>query len=181
MIKEKKTICVDNTQIDTRYIASTGNERLRSFLGIPLIVKETAIGLITLDSYQIARYTKQDEELGLAIANHASIAIENARLFDVEQRRRKQAEALRKATEALTTSIEMDRVFEIIFDLLIELVPYDSASIETVSGETSRSSRGAGSQKNYWAKIIRPNLKNGEVVTKYANPSLFQMSSRQPF
>ena len=134
VIKEKKTICVDNAQIDTRYIASMENESIKSFLGIPLIVKETAIGLITLDSYQTARYTKQDEELGLAIANHASIAIENARLFDAEQRRRKQAEALRKATEALTTSIEMDRVFEIIFDSLVELVPYDSASIETVSG-----------------------------------------------
>ncbi|NOT04545.1 MAG: GAF domain-containing protein [Anaerolineales bacterium] len=134
VIKEKKTIRVDDAHQDTRYQGSVENENLRSFLGIPLIAKENAIGIITLDSYQTARFTEEDAELGLAIASHASIAIENARLFDAEQRRRKQAESLRIATEALTTSVEMDKVFEIIFDSLAELVPYDSASIETVRG-----------------------------------------------
>jgi PAS domain S-box-containing protein len=132
IVTQKKTVLIENILIDDRYRPFDKNARVRSFLGIPLISKDKIIGLITLDSYQIAHFTDQDADLGLAIANHASIAIENARLFEVEQRRRKQAEILRKATEALTTTIELEKLFEIIFDSLAELVPYDSASIEII-------------------------------------------------
>ena len=132
VISEKKPIRLNDTRLDLRYQILAECEDLRSFLGIPLIVKENTIGMIALNSYQLGHFTEQDAELGLVIANHVSIAIENARLFDTEQRRRKQAETLRKATEALTTSIELKQLFEIIFDSLAELTPYDSASIETI-------------------------------------------------
>lgn len=102
-------------------------------MGIPLLANDNAIGLITLDSYQTARFTEQDAELGLVIANHATIAIENARLFNSERRRREQAEVMRKATEALTSSLDLEKLFEIIFDSLAELVPYDSSSIEIIN------------------------------------------------
>jgi GAF domain-containing protein len=119
--------------LDDRYQYFPETADIRSFLGIPVIANDRTIGMITLDSYQTARYTEQDAELGLVLAGHASIAIENARLFDVEQRRRKQAEILREATAALTTTIELDKLFEIIFDSLAKLVPYDSSAIEMIN------------------------------------------------
>ncbi|MCX6060179.1 MAG: GAF domain-containing protein [Chloroflexi bacterium] len=154
VIKEKKTIRVDDTLIDERYQPSVEGEKIniRSFLGIPLIAKEKIIGMFTLDSYQTSYFSKQDAELGLAIANHASIAIENARLFDAEQRRRKQAEILRKATEALTTSIELEKLFDIIFDSLAELIPYDSSSIELINHGVFEIVAGRGISKSFIGK-----------------------------
>jgi PAS domain S-box-containing protein len=134
VVTEKKTVQVDNALLDDRYQSFPEISNVRSFLGIPLIANDKTIGMVTLNSYQISRYTGQDAELGLVLANHASIAIENARLFDIEQRRRKQAEILREATAALTTTIELDKLFEIIFDSLAELVPYDSVAIEMING-----------------------------------------------
>ena len=130
VVTKKQTVRVDVAYLDDRYQSLDETENVKSFLGIPLIAKANTIGMITLDSYQTYHFTEADEELGLTVASYVSVAIENARLFDTEQRRRKQAEVLHKATEALTTSIELDRLFEIIFDSLAELVPYDSASIE---------------------------------------------------
>ncbi|MBI5352445.1 MAG: GAF domain-containing protein [Chloroflexi bacterium] len=132
VIREKKTIIANDTLLEPRYKITEEHKSLRSFLGIPLVAKEVVIGMITLDSYQTNHFTEQDAELGLVIANHVSIAIENARLFDAEKRRRKQSEILRKATEALTSSIELKQLFEIIFDSLAELVHYDSTSIEMI-------------------------------------------------
>ncbi len=137
VITEKQPVRVDVAYLDDRYQASAETKNVKSFLGIPLIAKSKTIGMITLDSHQTYHFTKEDEELGLTVANYTSVAIENARLFDAEQRRRKQAEILHKATQALTTSMELDKLFEIIFDSLAELVPYDSASIEMADKDGS--------------------------------------------
>ncbi|MCJ7433925.1 MAG: GAF domain-containing protein, partial [Anaerolineales bacterium] len=133
IVTEKRIARIDNVLLDDRYQYFPETSNVRSFLGIPLIVNDKTIGMIALDSYQIAHYTEQDAELGLVLAGHASIAIENARMFEVEQIRRKQAEILREATAALTTTIELDKLFEIIFDSLAELVPYDSMCIEMIN------------------------------------------------
>ena len=117
VVTEKQTVRVDIAYLDDRYQSLDEFANVKSFLGIPLIAKGKTIGMITLDSYQTFHFKEEDEELGLTIANYVSVAIENARLFETEQRRRKQAEILHKTTEALTTSIELDKLFEIIFEL----------------------------------------------------------------
>jgi PAS domain S-box-containing protein len=132
IVTEKRTVRIDNTLTDERYLYLDKFANVKSFLGIPLIAKNRTIGVVTLESHQTQRFSREDEELGLTIANYTSVAIENARSFDVEQRRRMQAEILHRATEALTTSIELDKLFEIIFDSLLELISYDSASIEII-------------------------------------------------
>lgn len=133
VITEQKPVCLDDIRLDERFIPAFKDTKIRSFLALPLTSKGRPIGMITLDSYQAARFTEQDVELGLTIANHASIAIENARLFEAEQRRRIEAEILREATFALTRSIEADKLFEVILETLEKLVPYDSASIEILN------------------------------------------------
>jgi PAS domain S-box-containing protein len=152
VLAQKQTVRIEDTYFDNRYKHFDGNEKVRSFLAIPLIANGTAIGIITLDSYQPSRFNEQDAELALAIANHASISIENARLFDAEQKRRKQAEILRKATEALTTSIELKKLFEVIFDALEELVPHDSISIELIYQGYYQIAAGRGIAENLIGK-----------------------------
>ena len=60
-------------------------------------------------------------------------AIERIQLFELEQKRRKQAEILREATGELTSFFEMDKLFENIFNSLAKLIGYDSASIEVIN------------------------------------------------
>jgi len=135
VITEQQTVRIDNTLLDTRYRYLGENSQIRSFLGIPLIAKGKSIGMIALESFQTSHFTQQDEELGLALANHASIAIENARLFDEEQKRREQAEILREATGTLTSFFELDKLFENIFISLSKLVSFNSMSIEMINNE----------------------------------------------
>ncbi|MBI5962086.1 MAG: GAF domain-containing protein [Chloroflexi bacterium] len=170
VVTQKQTVLVDNTLLDDRFLPFEGNAKIQSFLVIPLIAKGEVIGMITLASYRPSRYTAQDAELGLAIANHVSIAIENARLFDTEQRRRKQAEILHKATEALTTSIELEKLFELIFDSLAELVPYDSASIEFISAGNYKIVAGRGIAKELLNKNFSTRMKKMWTGEKTREP-----------
>jgi len=69
------------------------------------------------------------------MASAAAIAFENARLYESELTRRENAEILREATIALTSSVEFDSLFEIILESLNKLIAYSSASIELLQQE----------------------------------------------
>jgi two-component system nitrate/nitrite sensor histidine kinase NarX len=55
--------------------------RTRSWLGVPLVAKEQALGLLELRSSRPNGYAARHAELALAFANQAAVAMENARLY----------------------------------------------------------------------------------------------------
>ena len=54
---------------------------IRSWMGVPLVVLERVVGMLSLDHDEPDHYSGRDAQLVLAIANQAAIAIENSRLY----------------------------------------------------------------------------------------------------
>jgi len=106
---------------------------IRSELCVPLIARGKVIGTLDIESKDPDAFSDRDENLLSALANSAAIAFENARLYKSELARREQAESLRKATASLSTALDINALYEIIFDSIAKLVPYDSASIEIIN------------------------------------------------
>jgi PAS domain S-box-containing protein len=63
----------------------TGMGYGRSWLGVPLAIKNRAIGMVSLYHDEANAYTWRHAELALAFANQAAFAIENARLYEQAQ------------------------------------------------------------------------------------------------
>jgi diguanylate cyclase (GGDEF)-like protein/PAS domain S-box-containing protein len=59
---------------------------IRSWLGVPLIVKDEVIGMIAVDRAEVSPYTAEEVQLAMAFGSHAAIAIENARLYQEAER-----------------------------------------------------------------------------------------------
>ncbi len=57
---------------------------IRSWMGIPLRVREKTVGVLNINSHTIGRYSPEDIELAEAFADQASVALQNARLHDFE-------------------------------------------------------------------------------------------------
>jgi signal transduction histidine kinase len=53
-----------------------------SWLGVPLAVKGRLIGMLAISSPERDYYSAHDGQLAMALANHAAVAIENARLYE---------------------------------------------------------------------------------------------------
>jgi PAS domain S-box-containing protein len=58
---------------------------IRSWLGVPLTIKEQVIGMLGLHHDKPNYYTSRHAKLAIAFANQAAIAIENARLYEQAQ------------------------------------------------------------------------------------------------
>jgi diguanylate cyclase (GGDEF)-like protein/PAS domain S-box-containing protein len=63
-----------------------GDELTRSFIGIPLILRDKVIGVMSVQSYEPNAYSINQVRLLEAVAMQAAIAIENARLYGEVQR-----------------------------------------------------------------------------------------------
>jgi signal transduction histidine kinase len=71
----------------------------RSWIGVPLRVRDETIGALALDKNEADFYTDDEGRTVLAFANQAAIAIENARLYDRAREQEVLAERNRLARE----------------------------------------------------------------------------------
>ena len=150
---------------------------IRSWLGVPLLFGDRLIGMIALDKQEPGFYTEEHARLAMAFAAQAAIALENARLFQQEQQRRREAEVLREASLALGATLEVDEVLERLLEQVSRVIPYDGANVTFIEGEGKRvvHQRGYGDETGETPLAI-PNLAVTETPTLYA-----MISTQQPF
>lgn len=77
---------INETTTSPDWIVAPGRDYIRSWMGVPLLVKGNCIGIMNLDRRDPHAFSARDMELAAAFANQAAVAIDNARLFARQQR-----------------------------------------------------------------------------------------------
>ncbi|GAB4271771.1 MAG: hypothetical protein Kow0080_17570 [Candidatus Promineifilaceae bacterium] len=107
----------------------------RSELAAPLRVHNRIIGVINIESPEPNGLTPNDLRLLMTLAGQVATAIEKTRLLAAERLRRHEADQLRRATAALTSSLELEAVLQTILEQLQMVVAYDSAAIQLIESD----------------------------------------------
>lgn len=94
-VVEKQVLIIDDIHGDTPLsramadsVGQTGSfsfAHARSWIGIPLVVRDHVTGLLSLAHDQPGFYTQRHAHLAMTITNQVAIAIENARLYEEAQ------------------------------------------------------------------------------------------------
>ncbi len=106
-----------------------------SIVSLPLKIGERVVGVMNISRLEPGPFPETALRVWGLLANQAAIAIENARLYQAEQSRHREAEALRRAALALTSTVSLDEVFDRILAELHNVVPYDSATVQLLKGD----------------------------------------------
>jgi PAS domain S-box-containing protein len=89
----------------------------------PLLYRDRLLGVISVNHEEAGRaFSEQDRELVTLFASQAAIAIENARLFEREQARRRQVEAVRAVGQEITREMALGSLLDLIIRRATELV-----------------------------------------------------------
>jgi two-component system, NarL family, sensor histidine kinase DevS len=111
----------DVGQHPSSYGFPTGHPAMRSFLGVPVLVRGQAWGNLYLTDKQDGEFTQADEQAVVMLARWAAVAIENARLYQVSELRRQELErafrgleATRDVAVAIGGEISLEHVLELI-------------------------------------------------------------------
>ncbi len=121
VIAEGKSMIVDDTIADARYLRTTQPSLIRSIIVSPILSGQNRIGTLSVLSVDPYAFKVTDESLLERLCFQATIAIENARLLEAERQQRELAEAQAEITALLNQSLEMEDVIERILNHAIRV------------------------------------------------------------
>ncbi|MFW5942340.1 MAG: GAF domain-containing protein [Chloroflexota bacterium] len=125
IVYERQTVNIADITTDPRWLWLPGTRKIRSWIGVPLLMKDRVIGLLSVSRVELRPFTEDETEMVSSFANHAAIAIENARLYNelkefsatLEERVRKRTRELEEAQQELAAVLsrevevqEMERI-----------------------------------------------------------------------
>jgi PAS domain S-box-containing protein len=132
VVEHREAARIDDVKSDPRWLSTPLAEcgdGVCSVISIPLLIPRRVVGVLTCTHPQGDFFTQEDVDTLWFIADQAAVALENARLFAVEEERRHFAEVLGEIARTLTATLDLDEVLTLILEQLGRVVPYDGASI----------------------------------------------------
>jgi HD-GYP domain-containing protein (c-di-GMP phosphodiesterase class II) len=142
----------------------------------PIRWQDEILGVIVLDHDTPGMFDQDDAEILELLGSQAAVAIQNARLFQAEDRRRREAETLREVGLIISSTTDQSQVLNLILEQLKRVITYDSAAVEIVDGDrlVIRAAAGIDHPEEVLGKtflieedeFVHPILYGGEVVVR---------------
>jgi len=114
---------VADSRMDPDWQDTKISGHIRSWLGVPLRIRDKSIGLFNLDRITPGGFSAEEIALAQTFAVSTSAAIENARSFEAEGKRVVELEALHQASLSLTASLNLRAVLDAILKSTLQLLP----------------------------------------------------------
>ena len=155
-------------------------EGVNSFVFVPLLVKDRLVGAMFFGSKSRAAYHHQEVQLLSLMADQIAVAVDNARLLDLEQRRSSQLELINNIGKRLTTALVVEKLMEMAVVLLRAHFP--QRRIDLLYFDESRRSlirtQQAGSEQDRNGNPVQVSVEQGAVGRAAATGSTAIFSPR---
>ena len=123
LIRDAKPLRLDDLGEDPRSVGFPEHHpRMRTFLGVPILLRGVAYGNLYLTEKDGGTFTDEDQELTQLLAAQAAVAIENTRLYESSTRWLRHLESLGEIGDALAGEIELEPLLALVARRLRDLV-----------------------------------------------------------
>ena len=117
---------------------SKGLGPVRSWLGVPLTVKEEVIGVLMMSSHHPFIYDEEAARPAFAFAHQVVMALENSRLYEQVQAKLRESNLLHSVTTALSYTLDLDQILPYVARSLCEVLNATSVKILNLDEETDQ-------------------------------------------
>jgi signal transduction histidine kinase len=137
LIKEPRAVrLADIGDHPASYGFPENHPAMKTFLGVPISVRGEAFGNLYLTEKRGGgEFTEADEQVVVALATAAGLAVQNARLFEQSQRRRQELQAASDVTTLLLAGASTTKVFVELVAQARELAGADLALLALPVGD----------------------------------------------
>lgn len=101
-----RPVNVADVTADPRYLLGAVPPSYRSLLVAPLVIGDRVWGTLSVEGDAVGAFQERDEQLIALLAQQATIAVENAQLYQETRRRLTEVRALAEASTHLTAQLE---------------------------------------------------------------------------
>jgi sigma-B regulation protein RsbU (phosphoserine phosphatase) len=109
---------------------------IESLICIPLLRRGRLIGVVTaLNKINGQEFDQEDLEVFSSLADQIAIALDNSYLFSKLKKKTLETETLLEVEKSLSSTLDLNRLLELILDSLLKVVRYDAVAIFLVDRE----------------------------------------------
>jgi diguanylate cyclase (GGDEF)-like protein len=125
--QQRRPIYSPDVTKDPRYISTIPSTK--SEIAVPLVVRNEVVGVLDCQSESANSFDAETIDLLTLFSTQASIAIQNARLYSLEQRKAAQLEAINLIARQTTAVLEIDELMQKVCTLVLKAFPVDHAVV----------------------------------------------------
>ena len=114
--RQKKPIYAPDVSVDPQYVSSAKNTR--SELAIPLMVRDEVVGVLDCQSDRVGHFDSETIDLLTLFSTQASIALQNARLYSLEEQRTRQLQAINAIAQQTTAVLDLEQLLARVCELI---------------------------------------------------------------
>ena len=133
--QHRRAAGVSDVAHDPRYVMVEEIPNTRSELALPLEVAGEVLGVLDVQCSQAVAFHEDDVRVLQSLAGQVAIAVQNASMYEIERKGRLFAEKLYDVGRALSRTLHLPEVLNLILRQIEDIVPYDRGSILLQSGE----------------------------------------------
>src|ERR1700733_4864715 len=113
---KKQPVYAPDVSKDPRYFCSA--KSTRSELAIPLMVRDEVVGVLDCQSDRINHFDAETIDLLTLFSTQASIALQNARLYSLEEQRARQLQAINAIAQQTTAVLDLEQLLDRVCELI---------------------------------------------------------------
>jgi|HubBroStandDraft_1064217.scaffolds.fasta_scaffold00098_14 diguanylate cyclase (GGDEF)-like protein len=105
---KKQPVYAPDVSLDPRYLCTA--KSTRSELAIPLMVRDEVVGVLDCQSDRVNHFDPETIDLLTLFSTQASIALQNARLYSLEEQRARQLQAINAIAQQTTAVLDLEEL-----------------------------------------------------------------------
>ncbi|MBN1177605.1 MAG: GAF domain-containing protein [Anaerolineae bacterium] len=125
---------------------ASGDYGFKALVGVPVHWSDEFMGVLVVSSQDAGVFASDEAELLEMFATQVATAIYNARLFEMEQKQRRLAEALVEAAATVST-LDLEQVLDRILEQVEQVVAGDAFNVMLIEGDRAYVVRYRGREK----------------------------------
>ncbi|MCB0208910.1 MAG: GAF domain-containing protein [Anaerolineae bacterium] len=129
VVDNKLPLIVNNVLTSDFWEARPELDKVRSWLGVPLIYKDRVVGVLTLDKNEVNGFDEADARYVFTLAFQIAITVENAQLFEEWESQAMRLKLINEVAQEITTILDIDNLFDALAWALHHRISYDRVAI----------------------------------------------------
>ncbi len=130
VIAARRPVRLDDVSRHYPIFRRTNNAKhIRSWLGVPLQVRDRVIGMLAIDHTQPGMFTVEHERLVQSFAAQVAIAIENARLYEDQRLATLRRDLMYRISRDINASVDQEQICAAIDAALRQVIAFDFIAI----------------------------------------------------
>src|SRR5580658_2580590 len=113
---KKQPVYAPDVSKDPRYMCSA--KSTRSEVAIPLMVRDEVVGVLDCQSDRVGHFDSETIDLLTLFSTQASIALQNARLYSLEEQRTRQLQAINAIAQQTTAVLDLEQLLARVCELI---------------------------------------------------------------